>query len=107
VKEAEMIYDGAEFCRFYVSYTGIKPPLKLVNPLDADELRNRNTFIRAYYDKEARLIAFEKVVYGEIELSHRYEYHPGGALKRAEIGTSDDDVRVMCYDESGVLAGCE
>jgi len=36
---------------FFVSYTGVKLPLKLVNPIEADALSNRNTFIRAYFNE--------------------------------------------------------
>jgi len=40
------------------------------------------------------------VVYGEVELQHRYEYHDNGSLKQAEI-TEADESRVMRFDEQG------
>jgi hypothetical protein len=88
-------------CRFFVSYTGIKLPLKLVNPLEEADLRNRNTFFRGYFDQQERLVACEKVVYGEIELQHQYEYYDSGALKQVEITDADEEVTVMQFDESG------
>jgi hypothetical protein len=87
-------------CRFFVSYSGVKLPLKLVTPLDEAALNNRNTFFRAYYDAAERLIACEKVTYGEIELSHRYQYYASGSLKQAVITNTDEEVTVMDFSES-------
>jgi hypothetical protein len=89
-------------CRFFVSYSGVKLPFNLVDPIAPDALSNRNTFIRAYYDRAGLLVRFEKIVYGEVELAHRYEYHRNGALHRAEIVMLDEDAVVLCFDESGV-----
>ncbi len=80
--------------RYFVTYSGVKLPLRLVNPLEAAELDNRNTYFRAEYDNRGRLIAVEKFVYGEVELAHRYDYHENGALKAAHI-TMDGDTTVM------------
>jgi len=85
-------------CRYFVTYSGVKLPLKLVNPLQAAELCNRNTYFRAEYDDQDRLIAVEKIVYGEVELAHRYDYHANGALKAAHV-TMDGDTTVMDFAE--------
>jgi len=39
------------------------------------------------------------MVYGEVELSHRYEYHGSGRLKRAEIVMLDEEPAVLSFDE--------
>jgi len=88
-------------CRFFVSYSGVKLPFNLVNAIAADGLSNRNTFIRAYFDQAGVLSGFDKVVYGEVELSHRYEYHGNGRLKRAEITMLDEEPVAMSFDEAG------
>lgn len=93
--------DNAAQCRHFVSYSGVKLPLKLVNPLEEAELDNRNTYFRGYFDEQERIIACEKVVYGEIEFEHRYEYYSNGALKRAEVNTTDEAPRTLCFDEQG------
>ena len=90
-------------CRYYVTYSGVKLPLKLVNPLEAADVANRNTYFRAWYDEHERMVRCEKVVYGEVELQHRYEYHDNGSLKQAEITETGDEPRVMRFDEQGVL----
>jgi len=74
-------------CRYFLSYSGVRLPLRLVGPLAESELSNRNTYIRAQYDDADRLIACEKLVYGEVELTHRYRYryHANGVLQSAEI----------------------
>jgi len=90
----------AETCKRFLSYSGIRLPLKLVNPLDSDEIDNRNTFYRGYFDRHERLLRLEKVVYGEVELEHRYCYYADGLLKQAEI-TMDDETNVIKYDEQG------
>ena len=88
-------------CRFFVSYSGVKLPFNLVNAIAAESLSNRNTFIRAYFDKAGQLRGFEKVVYGEVELAHRYEYHDNGVLRSAEITMLDEDPVTLSFDEAG------
>jgi hypothetical protein len=86
--------------RYFVTYSGIRPPVKLVNPIDPSDLYNRNTFIRALYDSADRLIRFEKMVYKDIELRHTYAYHGNDALKEAVIEMAGD-VQVLSFDEEG------
>jgi hypothetical protein len=89
-------------CRYFLTYSGIKLPLNLVTPIDEADTRNRNTYLRGYYDAQDRLVALEKIVYGEIELEHRYQYHDNGQLSRAEIHlVADEELTVLCFDESG------
>jgi hypothetical protein len=92
---------ASQECRFFVSYSGVKLPFNLVNAIAADGLSNRNTFIRAYFDPAGVLSGFDKVVYGEVELSHRYEYHGNGRLKRAEIVMLDEEPVALSFDEAG------
>ena len=94
--------DAHQECRFFVSYSGVELPFNLVNSIAAEALSNRNTFIRAYFNEARMLTGFEKVVYGEVELAHRYQYHDNGALSRAEITMLDEDAAVLCFDETGV-----
>ena len=92
-------------CRYFLSYTGVKLPLKLLNPLEEADIVNRNTYFRAYYDDQDRMIVCQKVVYGEIELEHRYDYYATGTLKRAELVEAEEDPKVMYYDEQdGMMA---
>jgi hypothetical protein len=84
--------------RFFVTYTGVKLPFKLVNELLASEVENRNTFFRGYFDALDRLTGFDKIAYSEVELKHRYAYHDNGKLKQAEITDIDDEVTVLNFD---------
>jgi hypothetical protein len=88
-------------CRYFLSYSGVKLPLQPITELEPAQLEHRNTFFRAYYDGEARLVCLQKVVYGEIELDHRYAYHANGRLSRAEITDADGEVTTLEYDENG------
>ena len=88
-------------CRYFVSYSGVKLPFNLVNPIASDALANRNTFIRAYFDEDGILLGFDKVVYNEVELSHRYQYHHNGQLSHAEIVMLDEEPAALSFDESG------
>jgi hypothetical protein len=97
-----MTDEPSENCRYFVSYTGVKLPVKMVNPLELADLSNRNTFIKAFYDDKERLTGFEKMVYGAIEMWHRYEYYPEGGLKRAEI-SMDDEVTELRFDTNGAM----
>jgi hypothetical protein len=85
-------------CRHYVSYSGVKLPLKLITPLDDDSLDRRITFFRGYYNTQEQLVAVEKVVYGEIEFEHRYDYYPDGRLKSAELREPEEAPRVLSFD---------
>jgi hypothetical protein len=95
------VEDAQHECQYFISYSGVKLPLNLVNRVPEEALSNRNTYIRAYFDKSGALSGFDKIVYGEVELAHRYEYHPGGALMLARITMLDEDPVVLNFDESG------
>jgi hypothetical protein len=47
------------------------------------------------------LSGFDKVVYGEVEFSHRYQYHGNGRLRRAEIVMLDEEPAALDFDEAG------
>lgn len=97
-----MTDENPDNSRYFVSYTGVKLPLRLINPLTIADLSNRNTFIRASYDAQDRLLGFEKMVYGEVEMWHRYEYDAEGVLRRAEIWM-DQETTELVFDASGAL----
>ncbi|MBX9635827.1 MAG: hypothetical protein K2X44_12670 [Magnetospirillum sp.] len=87
--------------RYFVTYSGVKLPLRLVNPLAEDDLGHRNTFFRARFDSQDRMLSCDKMVYGDVQMSHRYEYGANGIIARAEI-VMGDEVTVMEFDESGL-----
>jgi len=87
--------------RYFVSYSGIKLPLKLVNEITEQALHNRNTYFCGHFDTDDRLIRCQKVVYGEVESEHIYSYHDNGALKQAEI-VEDDETRVLNFPDTTV-----
>ena len=90
--------------RYFLTYSGVKLPLRLVGPLTEAELANRNTYMRAQYDEAGRLIVCEKLVYGEVELTHRYRYHADGSLQMAEVVVGDEST-VARFDEPEPAAG--
>lgn len=97
--------DGVfEDIRYFLATSGVKLPLKLVNQIEPTALTNRNTYIRAWYDGRERLHRFEKLVYGDIELSHVYDYDAEGRLRRAKILMLDEDPTVLHFDDNGQLA---
>lgn len=85
-------------CLFYVTYSGVTLPLNLVNEIEPTSLANRNTYIQAFYDAAGKLMGFHKLVYGEIELTHRYAYRTDGILRQAEIAMLDEDPVVLQFD---------
>lgn len=85
-------------CRHYASYSGVSLPLKLITPLDDDSLDRRITYFRGYYNDREQLVALEKVVYGEVEFEHRYQYYPDSRIKSAELIEVDEDPRVVQFD---------
>lgn len=89
-----------ENLHYFLTYSGIGLPLKLVNPLDRDAILNRNTYFIARFDDHGRLAVCRKIVYGEVEFEHQYGYDEKGALRRAEI-TEEDETRAIEFDEQG------
>jgi len=89
--------DGRE--RYFLTYRcGTRLPLQLTEELPAGALRHRNTYFRARYDALDRLIRCEKLVYGEVEMSHSYEYDAAGRLCRAIITVGDEEPQTLCLD---------
>lgn len=91
-----MTYD-----RFYLSYTGVTLPLKMVSPIDQAATENRNTWFGVCVDDAGRTTLIHKRVYGELELSHRYEYDQAGRLSLAEIINADNEGRRLSFDANG------
>ncbi|KAF2991936.1 DUF6156 family protein [Methylocystis sp. MJC1] len=86
--------------RYFLTYSGVRMPLKLVEPLAESELGNRNTYFRVSYDASGRIATCEKLVYGEVELSHQYAYRDDGSLMHARVELGDEVTEVDC-DENG------
>lgn len=91
----------ADDCRYFLTYSGVKLPFNLVTPLTEAEIANRNTYFKGYFDAWGRLIGFDKLVYGEIELAHRYDYGLSGGLRRAVITDIDGDEQAIDFADSG------
>ncbi len=87
--------------RFFVTYTGVRLPFKLVNELQPSEIENRNTYFRGYFDAQGQLTGFDKLAYNEIELSHRYTYRDDGKLCAAEITDIDGETTLLSFDTGG------
>ena len=96
---SELATEGSSRC--FLTYTGVKLPFKLVTPLSDGEVENRNTYFRGYFDADERLLGFDKMVYGEIEMAHRYIYHDNGVLKQVEVTDIDGDATLLEFDEQG------
>jgi len=89
-------------CRYFVSHGRVDLPPILVGATDAAAFSHRNTFIRAHFDRAGVLKGFDKVVYGEVELAHRYDYHDNGVIRRAEISGFDEEAVAPRFDEAGI-----
>lgn len=85
--------------RYFTSYSGVRLPLNLVGELAIDDMRNRNTFYRGLFDQSGLLRRCEKVVYGEVELAHAYDYHPNGRLAQAVIQNEHDDPETLTFPD--------
>ncbi|MEN3111961.1 DUF6156 family protein [Uliginosibacterium paludis] len=77
--------------RYFLSYSGVSLPLRLVEEIPEAALRNRNTWFRADYDEAGRLCRIEKCVYGETEMTHEYLYDTAGRMVEARVMTGDED----------------
>jgi hypothetical protein len=86
--------------RHFLTYTGVKLPFNLVTPLAPAEVENRNTYFKGWFAGD-RLLGFDKMVYGEVELAHRYTYRDDGGLARAEIIDIDGESTVLEFGPDG------
>ena len=59
--------------RYFLTYSGVNLPLKLIMPLSPESIENRNTYFAARIDDLGRLIACRKIVYGEVEFDQSFE----------------------------------
>lgn len=82
--------------RYFLSYRGVKLPLQLSSELVPDDIQNRNTFFEARYDDAGRLVAVDKKVYGDVEMTHRYTWD-GDRLSLAVVQIGDDEAQVMTF----------
>lgn len=80
--------------RYFLTYSGVGLPLRLITPLSADAIANRNTYFCAQFDGAGRIALCRKIVYGEVEFEHRYIYGENGALLCAQI-TEEEETRVV------------
>ncbi|MDF9392146.1 MULTISPECIES: DUF6156 family protein [Methylococcus] len=96
----------AATCRFFLTYSGVNLPLKLTTELEPEQLSHRNTYFQGFFDDQDRLVGLQKMVYGEVEMEHRYAYHRNGKLRRAEITDAEGELTVLDFNEDGLrLAG--
>lgn len=92
--------DSSKQARYFSSYSGVKLPFKLVGELAKVEIVNRNTYFMGQFDNEEHLIRCLKIVYGETEFEHLYQYHDNGLLRQATI-TLDDETTQLFFDREG------
>lgn len=85
----------AERQRCFLSYRGRDLPLQLVEELPADALNHRNTWFRATYDAQDRMVCCEKLVYGEVEMRHDYTWADDGTLVQTVVALGDEEPRVL------------
>ncbi len=83
--------------RWFLTYRGVSLPLQLTEELPPDGLGHRNTFFRAEYDAQGRMVRCEKRVYGEVEMLHVYHWAPEGHLAQAIVSIGDEDPQVMTW----------
>ena len=83
--------------RYFLTYKGVSLPLQLTQELQADELRNRNTYFEASYDAQGRMTGIDKKVYGEVEMTHRYTWNDAGQLTEATIQIGDEEAQTVAF----------
>jgi Family of unknown function (DUF6156) len=83
--------------RYFLTYTGMKLPFRLSQPLAEADIINRNTYFIGYFDTEERMLGLEKIVYGEIEFSHHYHYDKQGKLLQADIVDAENAISSLTF----------
>lgn len=83
--------------RYFLTYRGVKLPLRMTEEIPADALKHRNTYFRAEFDELGRMSWVEKLVYGEVEMRHDYRYEEDGRLVEAHITMVDEEPTVLSF----------
>jgi len=83
--------------RYFLTYSGVKLPLALTQELAPDALAHRNTYLQADYDERGRMVRCQKLVYGDIEMTHVYEWDAQDRLVRATIAIGDEEPQLMVF----------
>jgi hypothetical protein len=92
---------GASVRRYFVSYSGVRLPFRFVTELSAAETENRNTYYKVDFNEADQVIGFDKMVYGEMEISHRYSYYPSGVLQQADVTShAENDTKVLPFPDA-------
>ncbi|MGB0206003.1 MAG: DUF6156 family protein [Neptuniibacter sp.] len=86
---------------FYLSYSGISLPLKLVSPIAPESIKNRNTFFTEKQNSDGQPLEIVKFVYGEVDLLHQYTYDEAGKIATAHITDEDGEVQQLKFDDKG------
>jgi hypothetical protein len=81
--------------RYFLTYRGVALPLLLTEELTADALSNRNTYFRAAFDADGRMLWVEKLVYGAVDMRHDYRWGDDGTLCEATVSEPDEEPRVL------------
>lgn len=87
--------------KYYLTYTGVKLPLTLLEELEPDQRDNRNTYFVGIYDDDGRIVEIKKLVYGELEMGHQYFYDESGRLNRAILTDIDGEETTLEIAEDG------
>ena len=90
--------------RYFLTYRGVTLPLCLSEELEPSAMLNRNTYFQAEYDPAGRMLWLEKMVYGEVELRHDYDWASDGTLQRATISAPDEEPQVREFGTGTVAA---
>jgi hypothetical protein len=83
--------------RYFLSYSGITLPLRLLEEISAEGLAHRNTWFRASYDATGRMLRCEKMVYGDVEMVHDYRYDAAGTLIEATVRIGEDEPQTIRF----------
>lgn len=77
--------------RYFVTYSGVKLPLKLVEELTEADLGFRNTYYRSQANDAGLVTKIEKLVRGEIHITHAYSYDDAGKIQKAVIVMDEEE----------------
>ncbi|MBX3605736.1 MAG: hypothetical protein KF788_10700 [Piscinibacter sp.] len=91
--------------RYFLTYRGVRLPLALAEELAPDALRHRNTYFRAEFDPAGRVCWLEKLVYGEVEMRHDYEWSTDGRLVAATLRDAEGETVRQTLDNEAVDGG--
>jgi len=95
--------ESGDTVEYYLGFSGYNHPVRAKQRVSEEEAKKHEAYYVASFDRDRKLLNFEKHLHGEVVFEYAYSYHPNGVLMLAEIVDREGQMTTQHFDESGRL----